>query len=57
MRSQAEELMRLKEEMNEILEKQIEASESDSGQLVEDYKAVLVDIKSLVREFVNSGDR
>ena len=32
-------------------------SESDSGQLVEDYKAVLVDIKSLVREFVNSGDR
>lgn len=43
--------------MNEILEKQIEVSESDSGQLVEDYKAVLVDIKSLVREFVVSGDR
>ena len=43
--------------MNDILEKQIEASESDSGQLVEDYKAVLIDIKSLVREYVNSGDR
>ena len=57
MRTQAEELMRLKEEMNDILEKQIEASESDSGQLVQDYKAVLIDIKSLVREFVNSGDR
>ena len=57
MRTQAEELMHLKEEMNDILEKQIEASESDSGQLVEDYKAVLIDIKSLVREYVNSGDR
>ena len=43
--------------MNEVLEKQIEVSESDSGQLVEDYKNVLVDIKSLVREFVNSGDK
>jgi hypothetical protein len=57
MRSQAEELLRLKEEMNDILDKQIEASESDSGQLVEDYKAVLGDIKTLVREYVNSGDR
>lgn len=57
MRAQAEELIRLKEEMNDILEKQIEASESDSGNLVEDYKAVLIDIKSLVREYVNSGDR
>lgn len=43
--------------MNEILEKQIEASEHESGQLVEDYKSVLVDIKSLVREYMHSGDR
>ena len=57
MRQQAEELLRLKEEMNDILEKQIEASENDTGSLVEDYKAVLLDIKSLVREYVASGDR
>ena len=34
MRAQAEELLRLKEEMNEVLERQIEASEGESGQLV-----------------------
>ena len=43
--------------MKNILEQQIEASEYDSAQVIEDYKAVLVDIKSLVREYSISGDR
>ncbi len=57
MQAQAEELMRLRDEMTEVLERQIEASESEGGNLVEDYKAVLVDIKALVGEYIRSGDK
>jgi hypothetical protein len=42
--------------MTDVLERQIEVSEGDQNQLVEDYKQVLNDIKSLVREFMRSGD-
>jgi hypothetical protein len=56
MRIQAEELLKLRDEMTEILERQIEASEGDQSLIVEDYKVVLNEIKTLVREFLRSGD-
>ncbi len=56
MRAQAEELLRLRDEMTDVLERQIEASEAGDSKLVDDYKVVLNDIKSLVREYVNSRD-
>jgi hypothetical protein len=42
--------------MTDILSRQIEASEGDQNSLVEDYKTVLNDVKSLVHEFIRSGD-
>jgi hypothetical protein len=35
--------------MNEVLERQIEVSEADQNQLLDDYKNVLNDIKSIVK--------
>jgi len=43
--------------MNEVLDRQIEMSDGDCNQLMEDYKIVLGDIKSLVKEYVRSGDQ
>ena len=42
--------------MNEVLERQIEVSEAYQNQLLDDYKNVLNDIKSIVKEYVRCGD-
>lgn len=57
IRAQAEELLRLRDEMTEVLDRQIELGDGECAQLVEDYKAVLGDVKSLVVEFLRTGHR
>ena len=57
LRSQADELLKLRDEMNEVLERQIEANPDDQNELLEDYKAVFQDIKTLVREYRRTQDQ
>ena len=50
-------MLLLKEKMNEILEKQIEYSRDEEYEELEKYRMVFTDIKFLLREYLQGGDR
>lgn len=56
MRVQASELMRLKEEMNEVLDRQIEMSQGSASVQVEQYREVLSDITAIIQEYRRTGN-
>ena len=57
LRQKASEMLLLKEKMNEILEKQIEYSQDEEYEELEKYRMVFTDVKFLLREYLQGGDR
>ena len=46
----------MKEQMAEILDKQIEYSEAENYETLDKYKMIFTDIKFLLKEFLKAGD-
>ena len=57
LKQKAEEMLELKAQMTEILDKQIEYSEDENFEALEKYKMIFTDIKFLLKEYLKTEDQ